>query len=581
MAIVSITINGEKVQAQAGQTVLEAAQAAGIDIPTLCHHPALVPYGACRMCLVEIEKQRALQPACTFPVTEGLVIHTESEKVVQARKFVLDMLFSERIHYCMFCPMSGSEETTDCELQKLAYRYGLTHWKYPPNYQKRWPVDASRKYFVMDHSRCILCRRCVRACDEIVANHTLGVRQRGARTMICADDDVPFGESSCVACGTCLQVCPTGALIDRRSAYMGHQTEVERTKTTCMACPVGCGIEVITRDNFLLRVEGDWDAANGGLLCVVGRFEVVEPQPERVTAPLMRKNGQMVAATWDEALSVVARRLTEAQRVAGLASPRTTNEALVAFSRFLKEVLGSDQIALLWGEAPPLDLGTSARLPDVARADCIVVVGGDPLADQKVVGYLIKRALDHEARLVMVNDVATDLGNLAHVHLPLKGVSQVQAEVEAAERPVVLYSAGLDAQVYAALRALPAKARFLPLAKGTNAVGAARLGLNGVPAQGDALYVLAGDDLPNGQSLPKAGFTVVQSAYRTAWTESADVVLPARVWTEKEGHIVNIEGRELAVKPCIRAPETIRADEATFDVLAEVIRKNPFADRQR
>ena len=128
------------------------------------------------MCLVEIEKQRSLQPACTFPVTDGMVIQTESEKVQSARKFVLELLFSERIHYCMYCPMSGTDESTDCDLQRLAYRYGLTSWEFAPNYKKRWPVDASRPYFIMDHSRCILCRRCVRACDEIAANHTIGVQ---------------------------------------------------------------------------------------------------------------------------------------------------------------------------------------------------------------------------------------------------------------------------------------------------------------------------------------------------------------------------------------------------------------------
>ena len=209
--LVNITVNGRQIHARAGQTVLQAAAAAGIDIPALCHHPALPPEGACRVCLVEIEKQRTLQPACTFPVSEGLVVHTETERVVAARVFALQMIFSERAHYCMFCPASGSDNTTDCELQKLAYRYGLTNWAYAPNYQKQWPVDASGRHFVLDHGRCILCRRCVRACREISANHTLGVHQRGARTLIGADDDQPLGQSSCVSCGSCLQVCPTGA----------------------------------------------------------------------------------------------------------------------------------------------------------------------------------------------------------------------------------------------------------------------------------------------------------------------------------------------------------------------------------
>ena len=217
MATVQITINGQEIAAQAGQTILQAAREAGIDIPTLCEHPQLEPIGACRICLVEVEKQRTLQPACTFKISEGMVVHTESEKVVESRKFVLELLFSERNHYCMYCQMSG-----DCELQNLGYRYGLDSWQYPRPYTPL-SVDATRQYFVMDHNRCILCRRCIRACQELVGNYTLGLGGRGANSMIVADMDVPFGNSSCISCGTCLQVCPTGALMDRHSAYRGRE----------------------------------------------------------------------------------------------------------------------------------------------------------------------------------------------------------------------------------------------------------------------------------------------------------------------------------------------------------------------
>jgi predicted molibdopterin-dependent oxidoreductase YjgC len=282
----------------------------------------------------------------------------------------------------------------------------------------------------------------------------------------------------------------------------------------------------------------------------------------------VRKNGQTVETSWDEALAVVTRRLQAAHTVAGLVSPRTTNESLAAFSRFFKAVLKSNKVALLHGEVPPMDLGTSATLQDVSTADCVVIVGGNPLADQKVVGYLTKRAFDHDARLIIVNDQATDLDSLAHQCLPLDDPAEIKAAVEGAARPVILYGAGLNNAVYALLRTLPAKTRFLPLVKGTNAIGAARLGLNACAVKAEALYVLAGDDRPNGHALPKAEFTVVQAAYRTSWTEAADVVLPAQVWTEKDGHIMNVEGRELTVKPSIKAPENILDDWATFEMLS-------------
>lgn len=585
-ALVNITINGQAIQASAGQTVMQAAEAAGIAIPGLCHHPHLKPEGACRLCLVEIEKQRALQPACTFPVAEGLVVHTETEKVVASRKGSLQMIFSERSHYCMFCAMSGSCQSTDCELQKLAYQYGISCWEYPPDYRKRWPVDATRKYFVMDHSRCILCRRCVRACASIAANHTLGVHQRGARTMIGADDDVPFGQSSCVSCGTCLQVCPTGALADRRSAYMGHEAEVKRTKATCLACAVGCGIQALIKDNQLLRVEGDWEADNGGLLCASGRFEVTEPKPERILWPMVRQDGKLVEASWDKALTVVAARFKESQSVAGLASPRLTNESLAAFVCFFHEVLESNEVALLYGEVPPLDLGRAGSLKTVSEADCIAIIGGDPLEEQKVVGYLVKRSFDNDARIIVVNDSPTPLERYAQTHLHLEdishptaspfqrlrtiyhlrvsGISQLKAAIESAQRPLVLYGPGLSTTVYAALRALPPKVRFLPLVKGTNAIGAARLGLHAQGVAGESLYVLLGDDMPDGQALPPRQFTVVQAAYRSAWTEQADVVLPDRIWAEQKGHVVNMEGHNLAVLPLLEAPKSVHAPWETL-----------------
>jgi formate dehydrogenase major subunit len=573
MAIVNITINGQRLEARPGQSVLQASADAGIDIPVLCDHPALTSQGACRLCLVEIERQRTLQPACTFPVTEGMVVQTESEKVVAARKFVLEMLFSERIHYCMYCPVSDGEGKTDCELQAAAYRYGLDSWKYAPNYAKKWPVDASRKHFLLDHSRCILCRRCIRACDEVVANHTLGLRERGARTMVVADGGVPFGASSCVSCGSCLQVCPTGALIDRRSAFQGHCTDVEKTKTTCLACSVGCGIEAITRHNDLLRVDSDWESSNGGLLCVHGRFEVVEPQPKRITTPLVRKGRKLAAATWDEAMAVIKEKLAGAQ-LAGLASPRLTNEELAAFNKLLASVKNSET-GLLYGQVPSLGLGglpsEVASLHDVDGSDCVVLVGGDPGVDQKVLAYIAKRAADKDGKLIVVSDRETALTGRATETLPLKSVAKIKKAVEAAERPVVCFAAGLKESAYATLRALPTKTKFLPLVKGANAAGAAKFGFSARSVKGQALVVFAGDDNLDGVSLPRASFVLALTAYEGKWLKVADVVLPAQAWTEKRGHVTNLAGRELPVVPCTKAPDGIPADAATLAKLQKEI----------
>lgn len=579
-AVANIVINGRRLQAAAGQTVLQAATAAGIKIPTLCHHPRLPAQGSCRLCLVEIEKQRTLQPACTFPVGEGLVIHTETEKVVASRRAALQLILSERSHYCMFCAASGSFENTDCELQRLCYEHELNCWEYLPHYERRWPVDATRQYFVMDHGRCVLCRRCIRACSTIAANHTLGVHQRGAHTLIGADDDVPFGRSSCLSCGTCLQVCPTGALSERHSAFLGRLTDFQRAKAVCLGCAVGCGIEVLARDNQLARIEGDWDAANGGLLCAAGRFEVLQPKPPRIQNPLIREKGKLVATSWERALESVAQKFRKAERVACLASPRLLNESLAALALFFNETMRTNEVALLYGEAPPLDLGAPASLADVADADCIVIIGGNPMEHQRVVGYLARRGLDRGGKLALVHNGSTALDRYADLHLELEDISHPVASpferlratyhlrtqslarlkqmVETASRPVVLYGSGLSTTVYAAMRTLPDRARFLPLITGTNTGGAVRLGLSARPVSGEVLYLMAADDLPNSAPLPARQFTVVHAAYQSAWTDTADVVFPGLTWAEKTGHVTNLEGKTLAVGPVIAAPKNMQ-----------------------
>ena len=348
---------------------------------------------------------------------------------------------------------------------------------------------------------------------------------------------------------------------------------MEKTKATCLACSVGCGIEHITRHNDLLRVDSDWDSANGGLLCVHGRFEVVEPQPKRIVTPLVRKGRKLVAATWDEALAAVKEKLAGAQ-VAGLASPRLTNEELAAFKKLLASAKSSEA-GLLYGQVPSLGLGglpaNVASLQDVDKSDCVVVVGGDPGVDQKVLAYIAKRAADNDGKLIVVSDQETALTSRATETLPLKSVAKIKKAVEAAERPVVLFAAGLKESAYATLRALPTKTKFLPLVKGTNAAGAAKLGLSARPVKGEALLVFAGDDPMEGVSLPRAGFVVAVAAYDGKWLKAADVVLPAQVWTEKRGHVNNLAGRELPVLACTKAPEGIPADEATLAKLQKEI----------
>ncbi len=424
---VKLTINDKEVTVPVGTTVLRAAESAGITIPTLCDHPNLTPYGGCRLCVVEVKGARTLQPSCTLPASNGMVVQTDTPQTREARKFVLTLLFSERNHFCMYCQMSGG----DCELQNSAYCEGMTNWPLPPNWQP-YPVDASHPHMVLDHNRCILCRRCVRACGELTGNFTLGLQERGADTILVADLNVPWGESTCVSCGSCLQVCPTGAIIDRVSAYQGRQADVQQVSSICVGCSVGCGIELVVRHNTLLRIDGDWQApVNEGLLCEVGRFMPLEDKRERLLTPLVRKDGALQAATWDEAIGHVVNKLKplageNGHGVAALASTRLPAEALYSFKQLFADKLGSGMVTSIEEGATTAVSGQLAQsagqpiegdLNMLKTADCVVALGVDLIGNHQVAGFFVKRALPNGTKLVVIDPFENALHDLADYSL--------------------------------------------------------------------------------------------------------------------------------------------------------------------
>lgn len=543
MPDVRVTIDGTEGSVPAGITVLEACRKLGVEVPTLCDHPAIEPIGACRICLVEVEKQRALQPACTFPVSDGMVVHTRSDRVVDARRFVLQLLFSERNHFCMFCQMSGS-----CELQDLAYDYGLDHWEFDRAFP-RMGVDASREFFVMDHNRCILCRRCVRVCDELVGNATLGVKHRGAETMIIADMDVPFGESSCISCGTCLQVCPTGALGDRASAYMGATDEITRVKSTCIGCSVGCGVELVVRQGRVIRVEGDWDAApSDGLLCEIGRFGLQHDKRRRARQPQVRQGDGWVDATWDDALSAAAKGLAAAGgELSTLVSGTATNEMGAAIAAKLpgtKQQLGT------------VLLDDSAGLAALDEADLFVVVGTDLTVEHQVASFSIKRGVRHRgARLMLVCDGDNGLAPWAFKQVGLNEAASVLDIIKGAEQAVVVYDAKGSSVAKAIAEAVPG-AKCVAFTDGANTKGLAAAGVAEAFAGGAKAYlVVAGEETGADESvmaaLGAADFVAVQASYAQPWADVADVILPMPTMWEKSGTVISADGVEREVRGAV------------------------------
>jgi len=574
--MVNITMNGQKVSAPPGSTILQAAKQAGIDIPTLCDHPALIPIGACRICVVEVQGQRTLITACTFPITEGMVVETESSQVVSARKFILDMLFSERNHYCPFCEASG-----DCELQKLGYRYGLDHWIYP-TYTKPFPIDASHKHLMMEHGRCVLCGRCERACSDLVANHTLGLRNRGNAAMIHCDADLPWGESSCISCGTCSQVCPTGAIFHRRSSFMGRDMQTEQIKSTCNQCSMGCGTEIITRAGNVLRIQGDWDAkVSGGRLCEYGRFRVLYDERQRVTRPLLRRGGKLEPVSWDEALQAVADRIgrVNAYELGVLTSSNCTNEALYLLGKLFRQELKAANVGLLNTVAPKLIDKPQGSLAEAARSDVILVVGANPVKDQPVLSFLVKRSIDRGARLVVVDGKDNGLAPFASMTLEMSEINKAIEVAERAQQPIVLYGAGVTEEAAGALKKLYGKAAFVALEPGVNTHAAVAFGFaNGFrPSTVKVLYALLGEQDCDGmdvlKDIDKDAFIAVQASFISPLTEQADVVLPMAIWSERAGSLTNTEGRVQKVNKAVEPAGEAKPDWEVLSLLAEKLGK--------
>jgi formate dehydrogenase major subunit len=423
--MVQITINGKQMEVPEGTTVLRAAEMAGIYIPRLCDHKALTPYGGCRLCIVEVQGVRVPMASCTLPVNNGMVVNTESEALNKSRKFVLSMLFSERNHFCPFCQVSGG----DCELQNAAYHEEMTHWPIQPGWNN-FVVDTSHPYFVLDNNRCILCRRCVRACAEMAGNFTLSVAERGAKSMVVADTDIPLGESTCIKCGSCVQVCPTGAIIDRTSAYQVREKDLTEVKSTCNGCSVGCSIKVMVRDNRIVRIEGDWDGSvNHGVLCEFGRYNAANETRKRITSPMIKKNGKLEPVSWEEALKAVSEKLTplasDKDGIAAIASTRLSAETLTAF----KDLFAGNQLVTSLEEGMPSESvmkfaekqGAFEGKLDVLRtADTVMCIGANVGNTHMVAGFMFKRNMPKGTRVINIDPVEDVLDDIASLSLKNK-----------------------------------------------------------------------------------------------------------------------------------------------------------------
>ncbi len=423
MGEATLTIDGLQVPASEGMTVMDAALQSGIYIPGLCHHPDLKPVGACRLCMVEIEG-RGLVASCLAPAEQGLVVNTVSPEAERTRRVSVELLVANDRGECLTCAKNNS-----CGLQEVAAYIGITPERMarlrsptePP------PVDTSNPFFDFDPGKCVLCGICVRTCDEIVGVHAIDYAFRGYDTTISVFANKPVIDSRCVSCGECVVRCPVGALVPKE-----HRQPTREVSTVCPYCGVGCGIYLGVRGNEVIASRGDpGNRSSQGQLCVKGRygFGFVNHE-DRLTTPLIRVDGELKPASWDEALDYVAERLVQyrGDSFASFCSAKTTNEDAYIqqkFARLLMQTNNVDHCARLCHAPSVLAMmtalgsgATSNSYVDFEQAGCLIVVGADPNSNHPVVAARIQRAVaGRGVKLIVINPRRVDLCDYADLWL--------------------------------------------------------------------------------------------------------------------------------------------------------------------
>ncbi len=444
----TLRIDGRAACVPGSATILEAARGLGIEIPTLCHIPGLEAHGGCRVCMVEVEGSKTgFMPACATPVAEGMVVRTDSPGAVAMRKAVLEMILAEHSSDCFNCKKSGA-----CALHEYCRIHGVV--KVETGLEKKFrKPDVSHPFFNFDPDKCILCGKCVRTCESLQCSGVIGFAGRGRSARVAPDWGFSFGASSCVSCGNCVAACPVGALMPRERHFPGY-SYVKRTRTICPYCGVGCSIELLTSGGRVVGVDPADGPANKGLLCVKGRFAYsFVNHPERLTKPLVRRDGVLVEASWDEALGRVVDAFLRTRdgkgpgskaaegegegavprgphAIAGLSSARCTNEENYLFQKLYRlagHTNNIDHCARLCHASTVTGLATtlgSGAMTDpiegIDLQDVIFVTGSNTTETHPVIGSRIKRAAKRGATLIVADPRRTELAGLASIHLELK-----------------------------------------------------------------------------------------------------------------------------------------------------------------
>ena len=424
--MVSLTIDGRNVTVAPGTTILEAAAEAGISIPTLCWLQKVSPTGACRVCAVEVEGVDRPMTACNTPVKEGIKVTTESEQLTTIRRKVVELLLVNHPLDCPVCDAAG-----ECDLQDSCYTLKAAKQEYSAILERR-PIRYDWTLLESDPNRCILCEKCVKVDHEIVGADAIKVVNCGEAAIIDTVDGKPL---DCEFCGNCIAACPTGTLISKPFKFRGRPWAFKVMKSICPFCSTGCQIDYHSRNGRVERVTSDDSTYNSGNLCINGRFGYSYlNSPERLTAPLVKEEGTQVKADWNRAMAVAAGKIKEvvekygAAAVAGLGSPRVSNEEHYQFQKLMRGAIGTNNIdsEARLGYAPAQAVlrqrlgltGASATIDRIDNADAVLVIGCDLNAESTGIEYrVIKAATKNDAKLVLANMRDVKLKKFANSHL--------------------------------------------------------------------------------------------------------------------------------------------------------------------
>ncbi len=574
--LVTLTIDGRQVQAPPGTLVIDAAKRAGIEIPSFCYYEGLTLQAACRMCLVEVEKMPKLMTACTLPVSEGMVVRTETAQVAAARKYMLEFLLTNHPLDCPVCDKGG-----ECELQDMTFRYGAGESRFTEE-KVHTPEKQFSPVVFYDAPRCILCFRCVRICNEGLGVNALGVINRGVLSEIAPNKG---DHLECDECGACIDICPVGALTSGAYRYKTRPWEMTHVGTICTHCSDGCKTTLGVRNDHIIRGNNrDRSGINGEFLCIKGRYGFdFYDHPERLQAPLMRVNGELKEASWAQALEAVAEKFNQTIADGGsfgvIGSNHTTNEENFYLQKFAREVLRTNHIdhhrtgdlaALL--NALSGASGQLATVADLYERKAFLILGADLALEHPLLSYQIRANYrHHRARIYVVTPKPVREDHYAAAVVRGGDYESLRDQLQREPELVILFDDSLKGDGIRKLvefgEGLGIPVKYICLLDYSNSRGAVEMGLT--PGEGgmrvdemleaelSVLWVVGANPYRGpgtggqGPGARRAGFMVVQDLFLTETAQVADVVLPAACAYEKNGTVTNVTGEVQRLKRAV------------------------------